>query len=60
MPDPGAASLGPDGLFPWQVMGNGVEEFVRHMGGGHGNSPQCEGLWTYGAKLMPSGFCQSL
>jgi hypothetical protein len=42
------------------VMGNSVEEFVRHMGGGHGNSPQNGKLWTYGANPMPKGFCQSL
>src|SRR4051812_14307499 len=60
VPDPGPASLGADGRLRWQVMGDSVEEFVRHMGGGHGDSPQDEGRSTDGAKPMPRGFCQSL
>ena len=57
--DPRPAALGPDGLLRWQVMRDGVEELVRHMGCGHDNRPQGEGLSIYGANPMPRRFCQS-
>jgi hypothetical protein len=53
MVDPWPATLGPDGLLRRKVMGDGVEEFVRHMGGSHGKSPQGGGLPTDGANPMP-------
>ena len=60
VPDPGTTALGPDGLLGRQMMGDGFEEFVRHMGGSHNDGPQTGRLWTHGANLMPRGVCQSL
>jgi hypothetical protein len=42
VPDPGPTALGPDGLLGRQVMGDGIEELVRHMGAGHGDNPLIE------------------
>ena len=36
--DPGPAALGADGLLGREVMGDGVEELLRHVGAGHGGS----------------------
>ena len=40
MADPGPAALGADGLLGRQVMGDGVEELIGHLGNGHGSSPR--------------------
>jgi hypothetical protein len=56
VPDPWPAALGTDGLLRREVVGEGVEELVRHMGAGHRSSLLDERrlLWP-GAKLMPYG-----
>ena len=38
--DPRPAALGADGLLRRQMMGDDVEELIRHVGIGHGCSPQ--------------------
>ena len=58
--DPGPPALRADGLLRRQVVGDGVEELVRHVGGGHGGSLlRFGGLPHQGANLMPEGFVRA-
>ena len=59
--DTGPTALGTAGLLGREMMGDRLEELVRHMGGGHGGSLLDGGsLPNPGAKPMPVGFVRAL
>jgi hypothetical protein len=62
MADPGPPALGADGLLGREVVSEGVEELVRHLGAGHGSSlPEWKKATVPWRKTHAGqGFCQSL
>ena len=48
VPDPGPSPLRADGLLRWQVMGDDLEEFFRHLCSGH--------RWSLLSKVTTDGW----